>query len=461
MIGVVITALLAKQVYSHSVATCNVVAEDGSYVDLYAATYHGESELQYYGGVIGGILLTDPAGTTVRYNFDSYVAHDYTGARDVAPGCAGATNCDCSMCTTYSGTPALWQHVRVYDLVNGNYSVASSCDTAVECLWSSTSCDWRFTVKGSEPVGLCGDVDFDSDGVFDDCDNCPNVFNPEQVDADGDGIGDLCDNCVLHENPDQIDVNGDGIGDACDVPPDCSAAYVLPKANYGAPFNHKMITVAIGGVTDVETPDDMMTYEIISIHQDEAVCGDGSGGTNVADAICAIKEGTQNQFQVRRERSGSQNGRFYYVVFKAYDNLGQQCGGAVTVGIGHDESSTKTFEGDGAIYYSCDASSCAGTSAHSVHGQAQPDAYQQPPAHGNVREIDHVYTKTKTVDEHHDLTLLEFVDLHFQALIYLAAFIAVVTAVGCVYCALKQTAPKVRHAKVSNIGTDNEDNDLI
>jgi N-acetylneuraminic acid mutarotase len=38
-------------------------------------------------------------------------------------------------------------------------------------------------------------VDSDGDGIPDACDNCPNVFNPDQADADGDGIGDACDPC--------------------------------------------------------------------------------------------------------------------------------------------------------------------------------------------------------------------------------------------------------------------------
>jgi len=35
--------------------------------------------------------------------------------------------------------------------------------------------------------------DTDNDGIIDSEDNCPNVYNPNQVDSDGDGIGDSCD----------------------------------------------------------------------------------------------------------------------------------------------------------------------------------------------------------------------------------------------------------------------------
>ena len=34
----------------------------------------------------------------------------------------------------------------------------------------------------------------DEDGVGSDTDNCPEVYNPDQIDSDSDGIGDLCDN---------------------------------------------------------------------------------------------------------------------------------------------------------------------------------------------------------------------------------------------------------------------------
>jgi hypothetical protein len=65
---------------------------------------------------------------------------------------------------------------------------------------------------------LCDDDD-DNDGVLDDADNCPLNVNPDQADYDLDGIGDACDNCVVDANPLQEDADHDGRGDLCDVCP--------------------------------------------------------------------------------------------------------------------------------------------------------------------------------------------------------------------------------------------------
>ena len=59
-------------------------------------------------------------------------------------------------------------------------------------------------------------VDSDGDGVHNACDNCPAVYNADQIDSDRDGVGNVCDNCILSANPDQRDTDHDGVGDACD-----------------------------------------------------------------------------------------------------------------------------------------------------------------------------------------------------------------------------------------------------
>ncbi len=59
--------------------------------------------------------------------------------------------------------------------------------------------------------------DTDGDGFYDEEDNCPAVYNPDQADGDGDGAGDVCDYCVGNG---AYDVDGDGTCDGDDNCPD-------------------------------------------------------------------------------------------------------------------------------------------------------------------------------------------------------------------------------------------------
>ena len=82
----------------------------------------------------------------------------------------------------------------------------------------------------AKPVPLSPSEDADGDGILNSLDNCPEIYNPNQIDDDNDGIGDECDdsdgdgvfdafdNCPLIAN-NQSDSDTDGIGDSCDACP--------------------------------------------------------------------------------------------------------------------------------------------------------------------------------------------------------------------------------------------------
>ncbi|MEO2138030.1 MAG: thrombospondin type 3 repeat-containing protein, partial [bacterium] len=80
------------------------------------------------------------------------------------------------------------------------------------------------------PTGACVNTvqpslcDVDGDGVPDDQDLCPLVFDPDQADSDADLVGDACDNCPHESAADQADSDGDGRGNVCDLCPDSSDA---------------------------------------------------------------------------------------------------------------------------------------------------------------------------------------------------------------------------------------------
>jgi formylglycine-generating enzyme required for sulfatase activity len=60
------------------------------------------------------------------------------------------------------------------------------------------------------------DNDKDGDGVCGDVDNCPVGANADQANTDGDTLGDVCDNCPGITNLDQADMDGDAVGNVCD-----------------------------------------------------------------------------------------------------------------------------------------------------------------------------------------------------------------------------------------------------
>lgn len=122
------------------------------------------------------------------------------------------------------------------------------CDTPVD----EPSC---VPLRPNEYSGAQSPADQDGDGVVNEEDNCPSIFNPRrplnqnvQPNEDNDSLGDACDLCVFNDgtpcmafqagdidsdgiatdmdncpfksNPNQEDADSDGTGDVCDACPD-------------------------------------------------------------------------------------------------------------------------------------------------------------------------------------------------------------------------------------------------
>jgi hypothetical protein len=115
-------------------------------------------------------------------------------------------------------------------------------------------------------------------------------------------------------------------------PPVCDEAYADPDELW--PPNHKFWDVWVAGVTD---PDgDPVAITITDIFQDEPLNRRGDGST----CPDAAGVGTDTA-SVRAERSGTKkvpgDGRVYHIGFMADDGNGEQCTGAVTVCVPHDQ----------------------------------------------------------------------------------------------------------------------------
>jgi len=104
-------------------------------------------------------------------------------------------------------------------------------------------------------------------------------------------------------------------------PPACQRAQATPSLLW--PPNHKLVPVAITGVTDPNGG--RVTTRITAVTQDEPVKGLGDGDTSPD----AVLQGSS--VLLRAERSGAGNGRLYRLQFMASDEDGGTCTGSVDV----------------------------------------------------------------------------------------------------------------------------------
>ena len=114
------------------------------------------------------------------------------------------------------------------------------------------------------PTGLADPFKIDTDGdqIFDNTDNCPSIYNPDQRDWDGDGRGDLCDDdddndnlsdaveTAFGANPFNADTNDDGETDDLAWLNGTDAGIAVYATTYLSPYN--LPEQIIGGVREAD-----------------------------------------------------------------------------------------------------------------------------------------------------------------------------------------------------------------
>ena len=124
-------------------------------------------------------------------------------------------------------------------------------------------------------------------------------------------------------------------------PPVCNKAF--PSKDNIWPVNHKFVPIEIQNASDPEG--DPYTLTILSIFQDEPLdeLGDGdteADGRGLGESIA----------EVRAERSGVGNGRFYHITFSVDDGHGGVCTDEVLVGVPFDSRPEGAPLDEGPLY---------------------------------------------------------------------------------------------------------------
>ena len=130
------------------------------------------------------------------------------------------------------------------------------------------------------------------------------------------------------------------------APPSCDLAVASSPKLW--PPDHRMEAVSINGVTDNDQTYNAVAISVTGVTQDEPVRGTGDGDSSPDATI--VSGGTADSALLRRERSGTGNGRVFTVNFTASDGF-ESCSGAVKVSVQHSRNGTGAVD-DGQAFNS-------------------------------------------------------------------------------------------------------------
>ncbi len=170
------------------------------------------------------------------------------------------TNDDWHARPAISGNRIAWEKYKNYNMHIYMYDISTGIETQIT---TNSAGQNSPAISGSRIVwadGRNGNSDiymFIGDGIGDNSDNCPSIYNPVQFDTDSDGIGDACDDdddndgltdaeeISLGTNPLNPDTDGDGINDRDDSYPLYPAS--APTVTTNTPTNLNGNSVTLNG----------------------------------------------------------------------------------------------------------------------------------------------------------------------------------------------------------------------
>jgi len=118
----------------------------------------------------------------------------------------------------WSGCVAFANETGNLESSSGAQATGSATEDDGEASGDRSSPDAGVVEPAVCPAEFTCRLDRDRDGRPSECDNAPEVYNPEQLDSDRDGRGDVIDQCpTLAGGSNVTDLDGDGVGNACDL----------------------------------------------------------------------------------------------------------------------------------------------------------------------------------------------------------------------------------------------------